>query len=657
MISSRRIILLVLLWAGLSLFAEAQINLPHFIRQGRIALYNNNYTGAIESFNIVIERKKDPFEEYFFRGLAKYNLGDYQGAEHDFSKTLEIHPFYYRAYHYRGVTYAAMMEKNKALMDLSKALELDPYNAEVLISRGAVYLQMKQFEKALKDYDESIMIDDEIPLAYLNSSIAYKEMEKYPEALERCSKAVEINILYKPAYAQRGLIKYDMGWHKEALLDFNQAIKLDKTDPRYFYFRAITRYQLGNIEGTLSDYGQVLKLDPTNALTYYNRAILYSQIKEYNKAINDLDHVAILNPNNVLTYFNRAHLFYEQERYDKSIEDYSTAIRLFPKFARAYFMRSAAKQKAGDTKGAYADRQLGNQILAAHDAHDKENNQTAWIDSTYFQKIIEFEADFRNAESMVSVDNKKGSASIQAEESFCFMPLDEKKLEATGRHSKFVSEFNQKNSLGIKTILWKKHTDPDREKLMEKVLEIESKISSGMPDAELYMIKGIINHELQNYTSAISDYTMAIITDKDFYPAYINRAQAIFEMKMQLDDQNNDLQDVSLNRNAQVKPHHTHTDYTPVIKDLNKILSIDSSIPETWYNRGNAELKMKDFTNAVQSYTMATQLDSDFAEAYYNRGLTLIYLQDRKRGCTDMSKAGELGIEDAYRVIKKYCNE
>jgi hypothetical protein len=32
-----------------------------------------------------------------------------------------------------------------------------------------------------------------------------------------------------------------------------------------------------------------------------------------------------------------------------------------------------------------------------------------------------------------------------------------------------------------------------------------------------------------------------------------------------------------------------------------------------------------------------------------------IYLKDRDKGCIDLSVAGELGISDAYSVIKKYC--
>ena len=46
-----------------------------------------------------------------------------------------------------------------------------------------------------------------------------------------------------------------------------------------------------------------------------------------------------------------------------------------------------------------------------------------------------------------------------------------------------------------------------------------------------------------------------------------------------------------------------------------------------------------------------------FGDAFFNRGLVLIYLKDKEKGCIDLSKAGELGIDDAYSVINKYCKE
>lgn len=638
----------------LSLPGSSQVNVSHFIRQGRIALYNNQYVEAIENFNVAIEYKKDPFEEYFYRGIAKYNLGDYRGAAYDFTRTLEIHPFYSRAYHYRGVTYSAIMEKGKAIDDLNKAMEFDPYNAEVLISRGAVFLRMGKLKKALLDFDEALLIDSNIPEAYLNRAITHRELKQYIKALEDCNKAIEKNVFYKAAFAERGLIWYEMGQYEKALTDFNQAIKIDEGNPRYYYFRAITLYQMGDIEGTLENYDKVLALDPANALTYYNRAIIFSQVKEYQKALRDLDHVASLNPNNMLTYFNRAHLHYEMENYQQAIDDYSRVIQLFPKSARAYVMRAQAKAKTGNRQGARADRQYANQLLAAHDQHLQQKNNGAWIDSTYFSKIIEFEADFRSAESLAGGD-MPGQRQISPRNPFRFTLLNSGE-PAKGRSNAFVSDFNQENEHALKIILSNEPLSMTTAALQKLEKQIDSLITFSSPSARLYLLKGIIHHELQNLTTAVSNYNMAITTDPDFYPAYMNNALAVFEMKENSFNQDPELQNISLGRQQTPMKKSKVKDFEPVLNDLRKAINIRETVPELWFNHGNTMLSMKQYAGAVQSYTMAIDHDKDFADAYYNRGLTLIYLQDSRRGCTDMSKAGELGVKSAYEVIRKYCN-
>jgi tetratricopeptide (TPR) repeat protein len=64
-----------------------------------------------------------------------------------------------------------------------------------------------------------------------------------------------------------------------------------------------------------------------------------------------------------------------------------------------------------------------------------------------------------------------------------------------------------------------------------------------------------------------------------------------------------------------------------------------------------------DLPESINQYTKALELYPKLAEAYFNRGLVLIYLKDNEKGCLDLSKAGELGVSDAYTVIKKYCLE
>ena len=63
----------------------------------------------------------------------------------------------------------------------------------------------------------------------------------------------------------------------------------------------------------------------------------------------------------------------------------------------------------------------------------------------------------------------------------------------------------------------------------------------------------------------------------------------------------------------------------------------------------------KDFAGAINDYTRSLEVGPELPQAYYNRGLVLIYLKDKEKGCYDIGKAGEMGIEDAYVVLKKYC--
>ena len=54
---------------------------------------------------------------------------------------------------------------------------------------------------------------------------------------------------------------------------------------------------------------------------------------------------------------------------------------------------------------------------------------------------------------------------------------------------------------------------------------------------------------------------------------------------------------------------------------------------------------------AFEDFSRAIELNPLFAEAFYNRGMTQIYMKDTRKGCLDLSKAGELGITSAYEIL------
>ncbi|MBO7249350.1 MAG: hypothetical protein J6U88_04660, partial [Bacteroidales bacterium] len=95
------IIILLLLSFGV---ARAQWDIDQFFYRGQHSLVEGKYAEAIDNFNVLVRLDGKLYEAYFFRGIAKYNLGDFVGAQIDFDKTLEINPIYTPAYHYRAIT-------------------------------------------------------------------------------------------------------------------------------------------------------------------------------------------------------------------------------------------------------------------------------------------------------------------------------------------------------------------------------------------------------------------------------------------------------------------------------------------------------------------------------------------------------------------------
>ena len=89
-----------------------------------------------------------------------------------------------------------------------------------------------------------------------------------------------------------------------------------------------------------------------------------------------------------------------------------------------------------------------------------------------------------------------------------------------------------------------------------------------------------------------------------------------------------------------------------VLRDYDKVIEIDPTFPYSYYNRANIRCEQKDFNGAIADYTKAIALNPDFAEAYFNRALVYTYIGDNAKAISDLSKAGELGMVQAYNVIK-----
>lgn len=74
-------------------------------------------------------------------------------------------------------------------------------------------------------------------------------------------------------------------------------------------------------------------------------------------------------------------------------------------------------------------------------------------------------------------------------------------------------------------------------------------------------------------------------------------------------------------------------------------------------NRSNSYVQLKNYDKAVKDLDDALNLDEINIQALIKRGLLYLVVFDKKeKGCIDISKAGENGYDQAYEIIKDYCN-
>ena len=93
--------MLLLCFASVS---RAQYDKDVFMFRGRQALSDGRYADAIGQFNVLARLDTSDCWVYFYRGIAKYNLGDIRGAQNDFDASLKINPVFTNGYHFRAIT-------------------------------------------------------------------------------------------------------------------------------------------------------------------------------------------------------------------------------------------------------------------------------------------------------------------------------------------------------------------------------------------------------------------------------------------------------------------------------------------------------------------------------------------------------------------------
>jgi tetratricopeptide (TPR) repeat protein len=633
----------VLLLCGM---ANAQLNKFYFFNRARILIGSEDYSQAIQSLNTLIKVDSTIAEAWFLRGVAKYNLNDIIGAQQDFSKSIKFNPVYSQAYLYRGITLSNLSKHQQALSDFEATIDLRPNSPDGYYSRGITYLLLNRIEKSIDDFNKVIQLQPKNIDAWLNRGSAKLYKGDSLSALADYSKAAVLNPFYSEAFGKRGRLYYQMKKFNLALDDLDKAISLDSLSSISYFFRALTHSEVDQDNLALKDINTAIEISPDNALSIYNRAIIYWTIKEFKNALADFDRVIKLNPENVLVYYNKAVLQTSLEQYNSAIENFSTAIELFPDFANAYMGRANVHGRLGNYYQAQMDRNYAQSIAELYG----ESHTNALTDTTSsFTNLIAFSSDFTPRTSIPFIDEYE-SKPVDILPFFKVIATDMAKQSIYSQGFMAIDTLN--TGLMQKGVMLTLSTERGI-KSIDSIVDTASWVS--------HLLKAMEYSEQKRFNSAIELYQETIDLKPNNPIAFNNMAVAQAEMVTfiaSFEDRVGSLRlnmTISTNTVSKNDIANQSDAYAEPIKLLEELIEMHPNNPYFLYNLGNLYTLSYQFENAVLYYSLAIEHNVNIAQAWYNRGLIRLMQRENELACSDLGKAGEMGIKQAYLLIHRFC--
>lgn len=653
------VLLLVFCFTGIP--ARAQWDKDVFLWRGRQSLNDGKYAQAIENFNILARLDTADYWNFFFRGIAKYNLGDIRGAEKDFDRSVRINPVFTNGYHYRAIAKSRQGQYDDALSDLEKAIELRPGITGLYFSRGVTYFLAQRFEEAVKDFDKYIRKEPEDPSALLNRGASLLFLGDTLRAVNDYNAAIRMDRFEPEGYLRRGRVYAAQGRYEEAIADMDHAIELDSTNTFAFFNRALMHYDTRDYNAAMHDLNKVLEEEPGNALTLYNRALIYAQVGACEEALQDLDRVININPGNVLAYFNRAAVFAEMGRWYDALDDYNSAIELYPDFAKAYLNRSYVENMLGRMRESKADYRTAQRKVAEYRSKTSRG-ETDFADTTKkFNTLLALDADFAKKNFDDELLQHR-DIDVRLRPLFRFSLAEQSEDRRVALSSRFENALLDRfiDAAGIPMVITSE--------------ACTGKLEYVSPDsAEGCFVRGLQDVQTKQFSSALEWFDKAVeragdSSDRDKYSRYykafylLNRGVLKADMIDFIASLEGNVQTLSMDTDGAARARvsdrvNRSYDYSEAIADISEAVRILPDIPHLWFDLGNLHCLNGELVAAMENYDMAIRLYPYMGDAYLNRGLVLIYLKDKEKGCIDLSRAGELGVADAYGIISKYCKD
>lgn len=623
------------------------------MRIGRNALALEDYVLSIQYFTRAAQAKPYLAEPYLMRAIARLNLEDFTGAEEDATLCIQRNPFITDAYEVRGVARQNLGKKEQAISDYDSALKNLPDNRNLLYNKAFAQSDMG-------DYDGSLATFQHLTEAYPGYDGGYMGRARVQllrgdslQARADAEKALSIN----PHNTGARLLRADLRMNTEqdyagARTDLDTAIIEQPLRPELYVTRSYLDYRLNDYNSAFSDLDRAIELDPANVGALFNRGVLRSQVRDLNRAADDFTRVLQLQPKDYRALYNRALVKMELEDYAGAINDLQAVVARYPDFGDAYFIMSDLLRRLGreraSTQALNRSRALLKTRVKDYPFEGSKTDENAELTQEQMKSIFTAlkTGDTQSSEQELTYNNPDIKGRVQdrnvAIDMLPFMSVtyytSPTELKPSGD---FMPELEQLNRTGLLPAVLQAAvnvpvmSDPDDVKEHFTSIEKYEKLITQQKPRSIDLLALAMDYmTVRDFENAIKNLDRVVNITPDLAVGYFIRANARFS--------NSDPS----------SPNHKIM-LQQAISDLDTAISLSPAMGAAYYNRAYFQAQAGEVQKALKGLTKAIELRPDFGEAYFNRGYLFLSQGNRAAAERDLSRAGTLGIIQAYNLLKK----
>jgi tetratricopeptide (TPR) repeat protein len=350
-------------------FWEAQYNL------GVIYFNFDQYSKAINQFEIVISRNARFYKPYYGLGVIYYLQRRYDKAIRNFENVLQYYPDHDRTLYYLGRVYVRMDSLKKGLEYLDKSAEINPNYAPTYYQIALANIKRGWYKTAIQALRTTLKLDPDNYNAHNTLGECYYNIQRFDEAIYEYNKATSIRKDFSTAYFNLGNTYYKKGALEEivdsyleiletryssesngkggGLADDLRQLRSDRTlasdevyhqmihayrdaihyEPGFFeasFNLALTYENLGMADSAKYFYRKTLDYNPNLVRAYMRLGRYYEREGNYQEALKYFKDVVKIEP----SYFAATPRLGEEYRYvniiDEVLSEYQTRLELKP---------------------------------------------------------------------------------------------------------------------------------------------------------------------------------------------------------------------------------------------------------------------------------------------------------------------------------------